>query len=51
MKKLITLLSTAIIAMSGAMAVVSCKKEEARTNSQFIKGDGSLDIDAKDLLK
>lgn len=51
MKKLITLLSTAIIAMSGAMAVVSCKKEEVRTNSQFIKGDGSLDIDAKDLLK
>ncbi|MDQ0567439.1 lipoprotein [Mycoplasma yeatsii] len=50
MKKLITLLSTLTITMSGAMAVVSCKKEEVRTNSQFIKGDGEFDIDAKALL-
>ncbi|EOA06963.1 Hypothetical protein, predicted lipoprotein [Mycoplasma yeatsii 13926] len=50
MKKLITLLSTFTFAATGMTGVVSCKKEEQRSNSQFIKGDGEFDIDAKALL-
>ncbi|AJM71992.1 hypothetical protein [Mycoplasma yeatsii] len=50
MKKLITLLSTFTFAATAMTGVVSCKKEEQRSNSQFIKGDGEFDIDAKALL-
>ncbi|UWD34805.1 lipoprotein [Mycoplasma cottewii] len=50
MKKLITLLSTFTFAATAMTGVVSCKKEEERTNSQFIKDNGEFDIDAKALL-